>query len=477
MLTCYLDYFDANVTSYVPVFPVAYVIHFWDLFSYLLGQSLGQCICAEKGSRLAADKRVPTGRSSRLLKLVGTTARSGLSLLSKSPLASASNVAENLSQLRGLATKIGQMASYVDGLIPDTHQAVYEEKLKTLLSAAASSSAAEVEQLFTDELNRSPQSAFSKWESQPIASASIGQVHRAWLKDGTPVAVKVQHPGIAKALESDLSNAGLLESTLARAAGMRRFNSHEILAEIRTRFREELDYGLEARRQGVFEKLFEGDNNIHIPHVFSDLSAQRVMTSEWVEGMNFDEACSSSDIERQAWCETLWHFVYKSNLVGGVFNADPHPGNYIFHSGGRVSFLDFGCVQEFATPRRMAARAVHKGARDRDRAAFVEASRALFGFVGGPYEERALAYLETCFRPLSDSPFRVTRSYVVELVDMMKALVSDFRKPSKDGYVPLPPQTFFFNRLQFGFYSVLARLDSEVDYAAVERAFLEESAI
>ena len=83
--------------------------------------------------------------------------------------------------------------------------------------------------------------------------------------------------------------------------------------------------------------------------------------------------------------------------------------------------------------------------------------------------------MEACFRPLWHSPFRITRPYVVELVDMMKTLVADFRKPSMDGYVPLPPQTFFFNRLQFGFYSVLARLDSQADYANVERRFLSDT--
>ena len=220
------------------------------------------------------------------------------------------------------------------------------------------------------ELGAWPEDMFADFSPEPVASASIGQVHRARLKTGQDVAVKVQHPGIAEAMENDLQSAGLIEGTLAKFAGMRKFNSKHILEEMRQRFREELDYGLEANRQTQFRSLFEGVPQVHIPEVFHGYCTGRVLTTEWVDGLTFDEACQSEPQERMEWASTLWHFVYRSNLLGGYFNADPHPGNYIFQDDGRVTFLDFGCIQPIAPHRRVAARQMHWAARHRDQGVF-----------------------------------------------------------------------------------------------------------
>jgi len=387
----------------------------------------------------------------------------------------ARKAAEALGQLRGMATKVGQMASYVDGVVPEQHRGSYEKWMKGLQATAPRSSADDIRALVEEQLAAPIDDLFLEWDDTPAASASIGQVHRARLPDGRPVAVKVQHPGIIAAMDSDLRNAGLVEGTLARMAGMRKFNSREVLDEIRARFREELDYGLEAKRQRRFAALFEGDEQVYVPAVIEHRSAQRVLTTEWAAGDDFDTACAAPEEQRAAWCRTLWHFVYKSNLVGGLFNADPHPGNYFFGPDGRVTFIDFGCVQPLHEDHRRHAIAIHLASHANDRESFATASRALLNLKGGAYEPRALAYLEGCFRPLFDSPFRMTRQFVVELVDAMKALILDFRKGDGDGYVPLPDGMFFINRLQFGFYSLIARLDAEVDYVAVEKDFLPES--
>lgn len=425
---------------------------------------------------MSDDTPVPRNRLARLARLARVGARSGAQLLlDREGDGAARKAAEALGQLRGIATKVGQMASYVDGVVPEQHRDAYEKWMTGLQSAAPQSSAAEIRALVEEQLGAPLDTLFAEWNDTPVASASIGQVHRARLPDGRAVAVKVQHPGIIGAMNSDLRNAGLVEGTLARMAGMRKFNSREVLDEIRARFREELDYGLEARRQARFAALFEGDREVHIPAVIDDRSAQCVLTTEWAQGADFAAACDAAESERAAWCRTLWRFVYKSNLVGGLFNADPHPGNYFFLPDGRVTFIDFGCVQPLSDARRRMATAIHLAAHARDHAAFADASRDLLRLKGGAYEPRAIAYLETCFRPLFESPFRMDRAFVVELVDSMKMLIFDFRKGQDDGYVPLPDGMFFINRLQFGFYSLIARLDAEVDYVAVEKEFLPES--
>ncbi len=405
--------------------------------------------------------------------MAGAGARAGASaLLGRDDDAAALRAAEALGTLRGLAAKVGQMASYVDGLLPEEQRERYERALGGLQAKAPSSPAAAVRGLVEEELGAPISSLFAEWSEQPFASASIGQVHRARLEDGREVAVKVQHPGIAAALEGDLSGAGVLEAALG-LFGMRALGSGQMLREVRARFREELDYTLEASRQEHFAELHAGDPTIRIPTIIRERSSARVLTSELASGISLDEASTASEAERAAWCETLWRFVYKGTIVGGIFNADPHPGNYFFGEGGSVTFLDFGCVQLAEPGRQEYACQLHRTAAAGDDPAFERAAREMLGTRGGAYEDQVLAYLRQAFRPQRESPFRISRKYVAELVATMKGLVLGARKNPDGSVVALPPGVFFMNRLQFGFYSVLARLDAEVDYATLERGFLE----
>ncbi len=289
--------------------------------------------------------------------------------------------------------------------------------------------------------------------------------------DGMAVAVKVQHPGIKKAVESDLANAGILES-MGAVMGARRFDTKTHLEVIRQRFREELDYALEAERLAAFARLHEGDPTIRIPRLVAERSSESVLTTELVRGRALEEIVGEREEARRAWAETLWRFVFKGNLVGGMFNADPHPGNYLFQDEGRIAFLDYGCVQVIPEKRRPHARALHRAACERDERVFMEKVSLLLDAKPGKQEKLARDYSRLCFEPLFSSPYRVTRSYAASLVDAMKDMALAVRKLPDDEFFTMPGEMLFMNRLQFGFYSVLARLDVEVDYASVERAFL-----
>ncbi len=421
---------------------------------------------------MSDERKLPTGRLGRWVRLAGAGARAGASaLLGRDDDDAALRAAEALGTLRGLAAKVGQMASYVDGLLPEDQRERYERAFGGLQAAAPSSPAAAVRRLVEEEFGASIGELFAEWHERPFASASIGQVHRARLHDGREVAVKVQHPGIAKALEGDLSGAGVLEAALG-LFGMRALGSGRMLSEVRERFREELDYVLEAKRQRYFAELHAGDPTIRIPAVIDERSGARVLTSELVSGASLEEASLASEAERAAHCETLWRFVYKGTIVGGIFNADPHPGNYFFGADGRVTFIDFGCVQLAEPGRQHYACELHRAAAAGDDLAFETSARRMLGTRGGAYETQVLGYLRQAFRPQRESPFRITREYVACLVGTMKKLVLGARKNPDGSVVALPPGVFFMNRLQFGFYSVLARLDAEVDYAANEREFL-----
>jgi predicted unusual protein kinase regulating ubiquinone biosynthesis (AarF/ABC1/UbiB family) len=422
------------------------------------------------------DSGVPVGRLGRFVKLAGVGARAAGDMLAKKGSEKvAERAAEVLGNLRGLAAKLGQTASYVDGFVPETHRAVYEKALGALRTATPHSSTESIRALVEEELGAPIEKLFATWSDEPFASASIGQVHRAQLPNGQEVAVKVQHPGIDRAIESDLSNVSFLEGFIG-AVGPKSLNSGAVLEEVKTRFREELDYRLEADRQDQFRDLHGADPLISIPRVVRERSAQRVLTMDLVKGATLDEAALASPELRKTYAETLWRFVFKGNLVGGMFNADPHPGNYLFQPDGSIIFLDFGCIQPIAGNRIEAARDLHRAALRKDDPAFRRAAAVILESKGGTYEEAATAYSRKCFEPVFASPFRITQAFATSLVHDIKTVKEQLWAKDKS-FVQLPSGMLFMNRLQFGFYSVLARLDVEVDYAEVERRFLAEAGL
>lgn len=422
------------------------------------------------------DDGVPIGRLGRFVQLAGVGARASVDMLARRGSEKvAERAAEVLGNLRGLAAKLGQTASYVDGFVPETHRAVYEKALGALRTATPHSSAVAIRAQVEAELGAPLDRLFARWSDEPFASASIGQVHRAELPNGQVVAVKVQHPGIDRAIESDLSNVSLLEGFVG-ALGPRALNSGAVLDEVKTRFREELDYRLEAERQEQFRALHAGDPKIAIPRVVRERSARRVLTMELVTGATLEAAALASPELRQSYADTLWRFVFKGNLVGGMFNADPHPGNYLFQPDGSVTFLDFGCIQPISGERLEEARRLHRAALAKDEPAFRRAAAVILQSRGGSYEAAATAYSRRCFEPVFASPFRITSEFASSLVQEIKTVKEQIWAKDKS-FVQLPTGMLFMNRLQFGFYSVLARLDVSVDYAEVERRFLNEAGL
>lgn len=421
---------------------------------------------------------VPGSKLSRVARLAALGARTGASLvLGRGEEAAAQKAAEVLGNLRGLAAKVGQMASYVDGLVPEGQRDGFESALKVLRSQAPRSSPGAIRARVEEELGGPIHRLFAEFDDDPMASASIGQVHRARLHEdhahhpGLVVAVKVQHPGIERAVEADLESAGMLES-LGATLGARKFDTKAQLAKLRERFREELDYELEATRQRAFARIHEGDEAIVVPRVVASHSSRRVLVSELVHGDSFDDVLALPEGERRRYATTMWRYIFKGNLVGGMFNADPHPGNYLFRDDGSIAFLDYGCVQIIDEPRRAVAHALHRAAIDRDEAAFARAVSKLVDARPGAMEAMARAYSRLCFEPVFASPYRITRAYAASLVSEMREMALEARKVPREEFFTMPPDMLFLNRLQFGFYSVLARLDVDVDYAAIEDEFV-----
>jgi predicted unusual protein kinase regulating ubiquinone biosynthesis (AarF/ABC1/UbiB family) len=427
---------------------------------------------------MADDPHIPDSRLGRLTRLAGLGVRAGTGKLAgllgreRAEEEVVRSVRETLGQLRGLALKMGQMASYLDGLVPEQHRELYEQGLRSLRDAAPAMSPAAAARVVREELGADPRELFAQWEEQPLASASIGQVHRARLHDGRTVAVKVQHENVQSAVRADLDNASLFTSLLGPLGG--RFAVKQQVAELRARFLEELDYRHEAAAQRAFRAMFQGHPHIRIPEVIEDRLGTRVLTSEFAEGVRFEEACARSEDERRAWAETLWSFVFGSLLRAGRFNADPHPGNYLFAPEGAVWFLDFGCTRDHSPAKHQLVQRLHRAVLGDQDAQVSRLLPELFEMPsGGEQAQKANDFMRLCFEPMLERrPYRITRAHVERLMAEMRANVTALARAPRGTYAPLPAEFLFFNRLQFGFFSVLARLDVAVDYRSLHERLL-----
>jgi predicted unusual protein kinase regulating ubiquinone biosynthesis (AarF/ABC1/UbiB family) len=332
---------------------------------------------------MTGDSKIPKGRVRRSAKLgsiigsqgaryAGTKATNlvrgrdtGQEKLDQRHLEAAAKMVETLGQMKGAAMKIGQFASFIDTeFIPEEYRELYQEQLSRLRSDAPPMPWEDVERVLDEEYEGQPiEELFESFEREAFAAASIGQVHRARLLDGRQVAVKVQYPGVAEALESDLGNAGML----VRLAKMMApgIDTKSVIRELRERVLEELDYELEAQNQRSFARGYRDHPFIYVPDVITRLSRRRVLVTEFVEGIGFDEIKQLDQEERSRFGEIVFRGSFGSVYHLQHFNADPHPGNYLLMDDGRVAFLDFGMTKKLdAEQIQLEQRAIDAAIRD-----------------------------------------------------------------------------------------------------------------
>lgn len=361
---------------------------------------------------------------------------------------------ERLDQLKGLMMKVGQMASYLDGTLPEAGQRV----LRKLQRDAEPMDWDTVRQVVREDLGAEPEALFDRFERRPFAAASIGQVHLAEI-DGRKLAVKVQYPEIANALQIDFSNlrkAGFLASFGTA------FDHRSMLDELRDRVNEECQYRLEAARQLYFRELLANDPNVIVPDVITDRCGDRVLTSELVDGLSFYDFVATAPAEaRNRAGLVLYGVAFRMIFGHSAFNGDPHPGNYLFLPNGRVALLDYGCVRFF--PRRQIElwKGIASAVLANDAVAFKEPFVAS-GFVAKEhkfdfdYNWRMMRYL---YEPMTQVPFRYTHEYVRDSYGLF------FKDNPNVRQTRMPPEWVLANRLQWGLNSVLAHLGAEGDFA------------
>jgi predicted unusual protein kinase regulating ubiquinone biosynthesis (AarF/ABC1/UbiB family) len=375
-------------------------------------------------------------------------------------LRTAEDVAETLGAMKGVMMKIGQMASYVDGGLPPAVRATLSRLQDSVPPMSPELAAAVVE----EELGVPPERAFARWDPRPIAAASIGQVHRAVTHDGRAVAVKVQYPGIAETIAADLRNVALLRRMLRIAAPAQDVDA--LLGELRDRIGEELDYRREAANQRLLAAHYDGHPTICIPAVIDGLSTRRVITSELSGGARFAELASWPQRERDLAAETIYRFVFRSLYEARAFNGDPHPGNYLFHRGGKVTFLDFGLVRHFTPaelqPLMQMARTICV---EHDPEAF-RATLENAGFLrpGAPLStQEIVGHLAVFYDTIREpGPLTITSDYASSVVRRF----FDLRSPVAP-YISVPQSYVILQRINLGLFAVLGELSATADWRAI----------
>jgi predicted unusual protein kinase regulating ubiquinone biosynthesis (AarF/ABC1/UbiB family) len=308
------------------------------------------------------DSSIPTGRIRRTAQVgsvVGTQgaryagtraaniARSkdeAADALERRHLEAAERMVQTLGRMKGAAMKIAQLASFIDiEFLPPEYRELYQRELAQLRTQAPKMPWKKVKKVLDEEWAEPVEELFESFGHEAAAAASIGQVHRAVLPDGRRVAVKIQYPGVAEAIAADMQNAGMImRMAKALAPGL---DASAAAAELKERVMEELDYELEAQKQRSFARGYRGHPFIHVPDVVTRLSTGRILVTEWVDGIGFEEVRALPQAERDRFGEIVFRFCFGSIFHLQHFNADAHPGNYILMPDGRVAFLDFGMTK------------------------------------------------------------------------------------------------------------------------------------
>ena len=448
---------------------------------------------ARSGSR---GDRIGGGRVRRALPLAALSARTageavvvGLQsrLADGDPtdfhIRTAERYAELLGRSRGALMKAGQMLSFVstNPLVPEELRPIYEQALARLRNEAPPMAPELARVVLERELRERVESVFAHFDWTPLAAASIGQVHAAQLHDGRAVAVKIQYPGVAAAIRSDLKNNELLTTFLGLIFGLSAkkmsFDIRGVGREISTRITEELDYRLEAANQARFADAYRGHPFIHVPEVIGELCTTRVLTQELIQGKSWEEAVAAGQDLRNSWAEAIYRFIYGSNYRFRLFHGDPHPGNYVFHDDGSVSILDFGCIKRFESEDDNAMYAVGRACLRNDVMGTWRASveggfwrssdpvtpEEVFAYWRGPWE--------LWWGP---QPFTVTPEYVARSMQSRLSLSGPTGNALR--YCTASPEYTVMGRIEVGQAFLVAQLRASNYWGSMAAEYLEDAA-
>jgi predicted unusual protein kinase regulating ubiquinone biosynthesis (AarF/ABC1/UbiB family) len=386
-------------------------------------------------------------------------------------------VVEQLGQMRGAAMKVGQMLSMVefDGL-PEDERDELQRSLAALRDDVPPVRFADLEKLMRQEFGGPLERVFREFDERAFAAASIGQVHRATTVDGRDVAVKIQYPGVAEAVDTDLRNAGLLIPLVRRLApGL---DAKALLAEMRERISEELDYELEAQSQRRIERLLRGHPFVRVPRVDTSLSTRRVLVSEYVEGERFEAVRREDEAQRDRYGEIVFRLYFGLLYRDRIALGDPHPGNYLLCPDGRVCFLDYGLLRDVGESRVAAERAIALAVRERDADA-LKAALSAAGYLPADRADAVEADFALGLMRMAIKWYAVPGERRFSPADARRG--SGRERPDADeraamrtqiNQFTLPPEAILIRRMHGIVAVVLGQLRAGADWGAIAAEYL-----
>ena len=388
-------------------------------------------------------------------------------------LEAAEQIVDVLGRMKGPAMKLGQFVSLIDfaGLPPEKVDG-FQTKLATLCDSAPRVSFKDMQRVIERDLGARLPDLFAEFDPQATAAASIGQVYRARLRDGRQVAVKVQYPRIGAAVRADLQNLGLLLRAAKRfAPGL---DIKATALEIRERISEELDYEHEAQAQRGFARRWRGHPFIVVPEVITELCRERVLVTEWVDGVGFEQVKAAPQATRDHFAEIVFRFFFGSLYRFGQFSGDPHPGNFLLMPDGRVAFIDFGMTKNIPGRAREAELGVLRAALELDAAAVHEGFAALGFFErDDPRFDpgRLLAHVRALNEWYAeDADFTITPEYLSRLMVDAGDPRSEYWDMMRNETIP--PDSLFSNRMQGMALGVLGALRATANWHRIMSEWL-----
>ena len=371
-------------------------------------------------------------------------------------LALAGEFGDQLRRLKGAGPKITQLLSMVQ---LDRESA---SSPGALLGGARTVPFGRVRRVLEQDLDARIREVFDDIDEEPFAVGSLGQVHRARTSDGADVAIKVQHAGVAEAVGADLRNLGLFAPLVGRLAP--ELDAGALLAEIRERLADELDYEVEAQHQRRLERLFRGHPHVRVPRVHTDLSTRRVLVSEYVEGLRCDDVERLGDAERDRAGEIAFRFYFGLAWRDGIVAGDPRADNCIVCADGRLCLLDFGLVRDLHADHRDVMRALAEG----DPRGVRDGLSAL-GYLPEPGSFDGAELLEFLTRAgewlLTRGVRRIEPGYVTRVLEL--------GCPPRSPYFALmrrlrmPPETLLLRRVEVQVLALLGDLHAAADWGAI----------
>src|SRR5215510_1136849 len=439
---------------------------------------------APKGGRPQRTARVPEGRGERIARLAGLLAalagESALEAVKRIagagergssvflPRAGALRLADTLADLRGAAMKLGQLLSLQGD---DLLSPALRETLASLQSHAHFMPEAQVRQVLAHELGRDWKTRLAEFDFEPLAAASIGQVHAARARDGRDLALKLQYPGVERSIDGDVDNLALLLRALRLVpAGL---DLESVLPELKEELRREADYSREARSQEQYRALVGDDPGVLVPRVHADLSTRRLLASDRVRALPIEDLRSPSHPQRlrDAIGAKLLRLVFRELFEFRFVQTDPNFGNYLYEpEHERVALLDFGAVRSFSRHFTDRYRDLIAATISGDRADLEERGTELGLLRGDESAEARAAFVHLCGRvaePLArPGPYDFAAS---RLAREVRDLGLDAY--TKRGLRAPPTELIFLHRKLAGSYLLLAHIGARVDCARVFREF------